>query len=216
MELVEADLRPHVAVGRNRSRADQAGVCVHRTTHAPDDVTTRDGLRITTPLRTVLDLARSLPLSEAVAAADSALRRGLLTIAELKAGLRRMPNGPGRSRVARVLAMVDPASGSVLESLCRVLFALRGLPAPVTQHWVRATGWSGRVDFAWPERRLVVETDGFAFHSDRTTFRLDRRRDNALQREGWRVVRVTYEDVLRAPDYVVGLVTAMMADPVAA
>ena len=217
MELVAADTTPHVAVARNRSRLRHEGVVVHRADLAVDEVRDHRGVGVTSPLRTVFDLARSLPLHEAVAVADSALRRTLLTVAELKAGLVGLAPGQGRRRVARVVAMVDPASGSVLESVCRVLFRVRGLPDPVTQLWVSTTfGWRGRVDFAWPELRVVVETDGFAFHSDRTSFRNDRRRDNALQRAGWRVLRFSFEDVLHSPDYVVAAVTAVLADSAAA
>ena len=64
----------------------------------------------------------------------------------------------------------------------------------------------GRVDFAWLEQRLVVETDGFAFHADRTSYRSDRRRTNALVLDGWQVLRFTWEDVVHRPDAVVAAV----------
>ena len=69
----------------------------------------------------------------------------------------------------------------------------------------------GRVDFAWPEQRLVVETDGFAFHADRRSYREDRRRNNALVLAGWRVLRFSWEDVLHDPAHVVEVVrTALL------
>ena len=104
-----------------------------------------DGVRTTSPLRTLLDLCRTLPLPAAVVAADSALRRGLVSRAELRRACVRLPNGRERSRVAAVVRLVDPASGSVLESLCRVLFHLAGLLPPQTQYPYegRTAGCSG-------------------------------------------------------------------------
>lgn len=212
IELVVLPTGPEVTVGRDRSRAAWAGAVVHRRDLAADDVLVRDGLRLTSPLRTVLDLCRSLPLPEAVAAADSALRLGLLHVEELVGASTALPAARGRSRVARVVALVDPASGSVLESLCRVLLVLAGTGPPQTQFHVRGRGGRllGRVDFAWPEARLVVETDGFAFHADRNSYRADRRRTNALVVDGWRVLRFTWEDVVHHPEHVVATVRAAL------
>ena len=208
IELVGRGQPVEVTVGRDRSRAPWPGAVVHRRDLPPDDVVERDGLRLTTPLRTVLDLARSLPLEHAVAAADSALRQGLLTQEERGAAVGALPAAPGGARVSRVVSLVDPSSGSVLESVCRVLFVLAGLPAPQTQHSVRGADGRllGRVDFAWPEHRLVVETDGFAFHADRLSYRADRRRTNALVVAGWRVLRFSWEDVVHDPSHVVAVV----------
>ena len=210
LELVEADTRAHVAVGRDCSPVGRAGVVIHRTGPGLREVTERGGVRLTTPVRTVVDLARALPLGEAVAVADSALRHRLVTMQQLQAASVALVGGPGRKRVAQAFALVDPLSGSVLESVCRVLFRQAGLAAPVTQLRVHSGGWSGRVGFAWPDLRLIVEVDGFAFHSSRQAFRRDRHRDNALQRAGWRVLRVTFEDVFHSPDYVLALVSDVM------
>lgn len=202
-----------VTVPRDRSRAAWPAAVVHRRDLPPHDVVMVDGLRLTTPLRTVLDLARSLPLEGAVAAADSALRQGLVTLDELLATGSALPAARGRARVCRVGSLVDPSSGSVLESVCRVLFALAGLPTALTQYAVRGPDGRllGRVDFAWPEHRLVVETDGYAFHADRRSYRDDRRRTNALVVAGWRVVRFTWEDVMHDPAHVVAVVRKALA-----
>jgi hypothetical protein len=156
----------------------------------------------------VLDLARSLPLEQAVAAADSALRQALVALDDLVAAAAALPAARGRDCASRVVSLVDPSSGSVLESVCRVLFALADLPPAQTQYCVRGPGGRllGRVDFAWPEHRLVVETDGFAFHADRRSYRSDRRRTNALVVAGWRVLRFSWEDVLHEPAHVVEVV----------
>lgn len=212
LELVVTPTERTVTVGRNRSRAHRTGVRVHRADLAADARVLRDGLTVTTVVRTLVDLARSLPLAEAVAVGDSALRQGLVTLPELQAALRALPAGRGRDRVARVVALLDPRCGSVLESLLRVLLAQHGL-RPQTQLEVRSRAGRriGRVDFAWPERRLVVECDGYAFHADRTRYRADRRRGNALVVAGWTVLRFSWEDVVRSPAYVVATVRGVLA-----
>ncbi len=213
VELVTTPDQDTLTVQRNRSALRRDGVRVHRADLAPTDWVLRDGLRVTTELRTVLDLARSLPMAEAVATADSALRSSLVTIEELRAALVALPGGRGRTQVARVVALVDPRSGSVLESLLRVLLAAHGLRPPTSQYLVRARdgGRIGRVDFAWPEQRLVVEVDGFAFHADRRSYRADRRRGNALVQAGWSVLRFSWEDVVQHPEYVVQCVRAVLS-----
>jgi hypothetical protein len=213
IELAVTPSERHVTVGRDRSRCHHGGTRVHQVDLEAEEWVERDGLRVTTVLRTLLDLCRLLPSAEAVVAVDSALRQGLVTVEELTAALRRLPAGRGRDRVALVLRDVDPRSGSVLESLFRVLLVRAGLPAPVTQRVVRGKDGRriGRVDFAWPDCRLVVESDGFAFHADRRGYRADRRRGNALVLAGWRVLRFSWEDVVDRPDEVVAAVRAALS-----
>ena len=213
IELASTPRLRHVTVTRNRSRCAHVGTRVHRSELEGSDRVERHGVWVTGALRTVLDLCRSLPLGEAVVVVDSALRQAHVTVEELMAALRELPAGRGRSRVARALRLMDPQSGSVLETLCRVLLQQAGLAPDETQLVVRdASGhWIGRVDFAWPTRRLVVETDGFAFHADRASYRDDRRRSNALLLAGWRVLRFSWEDVVDRPDEVVATVRAALA-----
>ena len=208
MELAATPERRHVTVGRDRSRLSRPGATVHRSDLAGDDRVLRDGLLLTSALRTVLDLCRSLPLHEAVVVADSALRHELVSVEELTGALRDLPPGVGRGRIARVLRLIDPKSGSVLESLCRVLLSQAGLAPEETQLVIRGRAglWIGRIDFAWPSAGLVVETDGFAYHADRNSYRKDRRRGNALVLAGWRVLRFSWEDVVHDPHDVVAAV----------
>ncbi len=208
--LVE-DLGVHrVTVPRNWSHVALEGWEVVRRPVPPQEVIERDGFRWTSPRRTVADLSRLLALPHAVAAADSALRARLLTTAVLTdvlLGARGRDAGALRD-VGRLL---DPRSGSVLESLLRVLLLTSELPAPRTQYEVLdGIDVVARVDFAWPEQRLVVEADGFAFHSDRDAYRKDRARMNELERLGWRVLRFTWEDVVGRPGHILGLVRSCL------
>lgn len=210
VELVDEGER-RLTVPRNRSRLRVQGWQVHRHDLRPDEVEDVDGIRRTTVLRTLLDLCRVLSLAHAVVAADSALRQGLVSPAELQSALLAAA-GRGAVRLRAVAPLVDPLSGSVLESLLRVLLHTLAV-LPVTQYAIHdPTGrFVARVDFCWPAQRLVVEADGFAFHSDRAAYRRDRERLNDLERCGWRVLRFTWEDVVHRPDHVLTLVRDCLA-----
>lgn len=207
LELPDDDGRLRLTVARNRSRIRIEGWDVHRCDVPEEDLLlTKEGLRITSVPRTVVDLARALPLPKAVAVGDSALRQRLA----LEPDLRRVllaSRGSGSAQAHRVGRLLDPKAGSVLESVLRVVLVEAGLPAPLTQHEIRqGRRLVARVDFCWPAERLVVEADGFAFHSDRTAYRKDRERLNQLVLLGWRVLRFTWEDVMSRPEHVVGAV----------
>lgn len=210
IELVQSSPVRHVTVARCRSRARHPETRVHRA-----DLRDRaevDGIPSTTALGTVLDLCRTLPHAHAVASADSALRKRLVTLPELLEAAAALAPASGRPQVREVVTRLDPLSGSVLESLCRLCLEDAGLRPFETQYVVGTAGGTiGRVDFAWPEQRLVVEVDGYAFHADRSTYRNDRRRGNALVLAGWRVLRFSWEDVVGSPQVVVAQVRAALA-----
>ena len=197
-QLRDAD-RLCLTVPRNRSRLVLQGWEVFRRDVPRVEV---DGRQVTTLERTVVDLAGDRPLAHALPVADSAVRLMLVTHAALVLALtaKAGPNRPARRRVAR---LVDPLAGSVLESAFRLLVAAAGLPAPLSQYVVREAGrFVARVDFCWEAERVIVEVDGFAWHSDRASFRSDRYRHNDLERLGWRVLRFGYEDVMSEQAYV--------------
>jgi very-short-patch-repair endonuclease len=97
---------------------------------------------------------------------------------------------------------------SEAERLFLALVRRAGLPTPLTN--VRVAGHE--VDFHWPDHDLVVEVDGYAFHSTRRAFERDRRRDADLRRAGCAVQRVSYAQITREPlllvaDLVAGLLS---------
>jgi hypothetical protein len=166
---------------------------------------------VTTPLRTALDIVCTSEFASAVIILDSALRSGQVTHGQLHAefGSARR-NGVRAARTA--LCASDPLSGSVLESEARLLFCRAGLPRPVSQFLLRSDGRAvARVDFAWEEARLAVEIDGFAYHSAGEDFQRDRRRQNAVQAEGWLVLRFTAKDLRENPGYVIALIRWALA-----
>lgn len=206
IELLEDDGTQRITVPRNHARIAASGWQVARSdVPVAHRLVTVGGLRLTAALRTVIDLCRVLDLTGAVVAADSALRLRFVTAKELTRALQ-AARGRGSRRLHEVALLVDPQCGSVLESVLRLVLLRSGL-RPVTQYHV----WEGqrliaRVDFCWPAARLIVEADGFAFHSDRSAYRRDRLRLNDLERLGWTVLRFTWEDVMLRPDHVAGTV----------
>lgn len=158
---------------------------------------------VTHPVRTVLDCGRWLPLRESLAIADGALRRGLDRELLLAAADR--CKGPGAVRVRRAARLADARAESVLESCLRLL-ALTVAHRVVPQARIEGVG---RVDLLL-DGRLVVEADGFAFHSDRAAYRADRRRANALVLAGYQLVRFSYEDVVHRPEVVLATLRALL------
>jgi very-short-patch-repair endonuclease len=189
----------HVTVPRTCGHARRSAVRVHRRNLDPAE---HDGVA-TGLLRTVVDCARELPLREAVVICDAALRVGL-GLAQLTEAVRRL-RGPGATAARRALALCDPSAESALESCARLL--LVGLGQVQPQVCIPGVG---RVDFlvdGW----LVVEVDGFEFHSSRQEYREDRRRANALAARGFVVLRFSYEDVVHHPVAVIGIVQSVLA-----
>jgi very-short-patch-repair endonuclease len=170
------------------------GVRVTRRTLAPVDVATRDGVAVTTPLRTALDLARIQPLEEAVVALDQFLQVRRTSLAEVRVAAARL-TGPGCRQVRKAVEKADGCAQSPQETRLRLRLHASRLPKPVAQYEVRdARGFVARVDFAWPEARVAVEYDGW-WHGQPQNVPQDRRRLNRLTAAGWTVIFATAEDV---------------------
>ncbi|CAA9308191.1 MAG: hypothetical protein AVDCRST_MAG61-1522 [uncultured Friedmanniella sp.] len=174
----------------------------------PDEVVRVDGLPVTDPARTVVDLARSLPLPQAVAAGDAALREGLAPAA-LAAALDDARGRPGVSAARRAVGWLDARSESAGESASRVVLHEVGLAPSTLQYEVLDPRGRlvGRSDFAWPEHRTLGEFDGRVKYgrllrpgqTAEEALWAEKRREDALRDLGWQVVRWTWAD-LRRPD----------------
>jgi hypothetical protein len=211
LPLIREPEQVHVTVPRNASRVAIPGTVVHRFDLTTHDIRQVDRDAVTSPMRTVLDLCRVLPSPQAVAILDAALRQRRVFRRRLE-DRGAAAHGPGSAGIRRAIALADPRSESFLESVCRIVLTQAGYPPERTQYAVRGRNRQllGRVDFAWPSRRVVVEVDGFAFHADRQSYRSDRKRLNALEVAGWLVLRFSWEDVVGNPDYVVRTVAAAL------
>lgn len=158
--------RVHLTRGGRTGGRVAHDVHLHTAPLAPDETVLVDGVVATSPVRTVVDLARSAGFEAAVVVADAALappdrdRPPLLTPDELVEGLLRAKGRPGAPQARRVVAFADRRSGSVGESRSRVALATAGLPPPTLQWAVPTAAGTFWVDFAWPPARVVGEFDG--------------------------------------------------------
>ena len=170
------------------------GLFVHRRDGAP--ITEIGGRLATSPDWTAVEVARGLRRTRALATLDAALRSGachswgLLAAAEGQAGRR------GIVAVRKLIPLASAEAESPMESEARLAMLDGGLPMPVLQYViVDRSGRKWRLDFAWPDRKVAVEYDGFAWHSDPDSFHRDRQKRAALQEIGWAVVSIVSDDV---------------------
>lgn len=182
-------------------RGRRQGIRVHRVSMLPrNEVTRHEGIPVTTPSRTLLDLAGAACARDVERAVAQATRSKLADRAELMELVVHYSKRRGAPVLRALLeAGADPAfTRSEAEEHLRRLIDKAQLPSPETNTKV------GRdeVDFVWRAQRLVVEVDGFAFHSSRASFEEDRRRDSRLVALGYRVVRITWRQLTGEPEAV--------------
>lgn len=151
-------------------------------------------MSVTSALDTAMACLLELPPVEAVAAVDSALRQRAFTVRELAAATAGSPGVAEMDRARAMLPLLDPESGSVLESALRYHLLTTGISGFATQHVVRSRGrYVLRTDFCFEAAGLIVETDGARWHQDAKG---DRAKDNALAAAGWRVLRYSWVEVM--------------------
>ncbi len=169
-------------------------------------MTTIDGMPVTPAPRTCLDVARERGFEVGVVVTDAALHAKMTTKPELLRELARMRSWPGARVASRVVSFADERTESPGESRTRVAIACEGLPDPEPQVWI-SDEWGkvvARVDFLFEEERTIVEFDGkikyrIGDHADRMTASdalwNEKLRQDALQRLGYEIVRVTWADL---------------------
>jgi very-short-patch-repair endonuclease len=170
----------------------------HRVRALPvDEVTKLERIPITTPARTLLDIAGAVSCRELERAVAEAFARGLANESAITTLMSRHPRRPG-ARVLRALLGAEQPALTRSEAEERFLSLIRKarLPAPE----VNVSIGDYQVDFFWRVERFVVEIDGFAFHSSVDRFESDRRRDAVLAAAGLRVMRVTWRQMQGEPE----------------
>lgn len=194
------------------------GVHIHQSTDISDaDVVSIGSLPVTSPERTIIDLAAVMSDRRLDLVLDRALSSGIVDLTKLSevfTGLARRGK-PGTTRVRRLIEQREgryvPAD-SVLESRLLQLIDASGLPLPYTQFrpaWLVPT--NGRVDFAYPEHQLIIEGDSRKWHLLMKSFETDRHRDNQAQLAGWRILRFTWQDITERSDYVVSAIRTALS-----
>ena len=198
-ELAFQPERPEVIVPRNRNVEPRrrAGIDVRWRDVAPED---QRGM-VTDHYRTVIDCARDLPFSEALAVADSALRHGDIDQDRLIERVLELPS-TGRQKALKVAEAADGRAANPFESVLRAI--ARDVPGLDVrpQVLIQERGFVGRPDLVDARLRLVIEADSFAWHGSRKALKKDCERYNALVIRWWTVLRFAYEHVMFEPDYV--------------
>ena len=171
--------RPDVVLHRVQLPADERCIC--------------DGVPVTSPARTLLDVASTLSSRGLEQAVARAFRVGIVTSDELLALVARYPRRPGSPQLRAILAADEAPALTRSEAEERFLALVRvgALPHPRVNARVRGF----EVDFFWPASAVVVEIDGHAYHSARDAQQRDRRRDSSLGAAGIRVLRFTWDDL---------------------
>jgi len=161
-----------------------------------DEVVVVDGMRVTTPARTALDLACRYPVGQAVAMIDALARATRLTSADVALLAQRCTGRRGIRRARLALPLVDPGAESPRETWLRLLLIRAGFPPPRTQ--IPVYDEYGQLiavlDMGWEHIKVAVEYDGDHHRTDRRTFNKDIQRAENIDELGWIDVRVTAED----------------------
>jgi hypothetical protein len=205
---------PELTVPRGR-RFRREEVRVHESTDLDRaGRRTRDGISVTDPARTMLDLARRTRDSRLLEAIESARRQRLTSWSELAATLAKHARRgrPGIRRLRRVITRNmhrQEVTDSTFELLVIALLLEHGLPEPTLHH--RVLDDDGRlvaeVDLAHPHLKIAIELDG-GVHRERDVFERDRPRQNNLLLRGWIVLRFTWKTLVERPEEIVRAVRA--------
>jgi very-short-patch-repair endonuclease len=159
-------------------------------------ITTHDGIPVTTPVQTLIDLSTELPAIRVERAVNEADKRDLIDPETLRAELDRYVGEPGVKSLGRLLdKRTFRLSDSDLEVLFRPIAMEANLPSPLTKEEVNGF----EVDFFFPDLGLIIETDGLRYHRTPSTQTRDARRDRAHTLAGMTPLRFTHYEIKYEP-----------------
>lgn len=197
-------------------RRDAPGT-VRRNALATDEVRTHDGFRVTSPARTLIDLAGIVSDPQQLEIAfDDALRRGLVTISSMRREAARHSR-KGRAGIIALRALIESRAGkphleSAMETKLLALIMKARVGTPVRQY---AIGNDRRLiavlDFAFPDAHIGLEADGFDPHGVKRRWSADKARDNELMLMGWSILRFTWDQITNQPNQVIATIRRALA-----
>lgn len=203
---MQEDWRIHVAREREGSKPRRRNVVGHRMTFKAGEVVMHDGVRVTSPARTWLDLASLMTVDELVAAGDSLVcahgpnfprpKTALCSIEELRRMVAAHPGMRGMKTARLALPEIRVGADSPQETRMRMILAGSRLGEP-TLNYVIMNAWGQPAvwpDAAYPQQRIALQYDG-GHHADPGQARSDARRQGVTEQLGWREVRVFKEDL---------------------
>jgi hypothetical protein len=200
------DWRVHVARERNGSKPRRRNVVGHRLTFKAGEVVMHDGVRVTSPARTWLDLASLMTIDELIAAGDSLVcahgadfprpKTALCSIEELRRMVGAHPGMRGMKTARLALSEIRVGADSPQETRMRLVLARSAQGEPMLNYVIRNTWGQPAVwpDAAYPAERIALQYDG-GHHADPLQISTDVRRQALTERLGWREVRIYKEDL---------------------
>lgn len=197
--------RLEITVPKGR-RFRREGVVAHESARLPAvDLERIDGIPVTTPARTLVDLAAVLPPADVEDNLDAAISSGLVARPRAQWRLDELAEQgrPGIRMLRELIEARAPAAevpASVLESALRRVLAPLGLPEPVWGLWVFVGGRWRKLDAGWRDILFGIETDGWANHCGRARWEDDLARQNDLVVDGWTLLRFPYREIEYQPD----------------
>jgi very-short-patch-repair endonuclease len=177
-------------------------------------------LPVAHPVEAWVQLAQTLTVPELVVMGGALVRkkRPFAELGELRDAVLSHAGRRGAARLREALALVRPLTGSPKETGLRLLIVAAGLPEPLVGYQVHDEGYFvGTPDLAYPLERIAIEYEGEVHRVDLRTFREDIDRRERFEDAGWRVIRVTADQLLRPNALVerIRYALALRAQPVA-
>lgn len=202
----------HITVPGQSPRSRRQGIRAHSTTGSRM-TSTFQGLRMSSPTQTFLELAGSLDLVELVVLGDSLVKRKHVTPDDLVMAASQW-TGSGVARARKAARFVRKGVDSPKETRLRMLLVLAGLPEPTVNVIIRNPdgSWRMRFDLSYPGLKLIIEYDGRQHTENSGQWRRDLRRREELDRLGWRLIVITSDDLHDAPGAVLTRVREALID----
>ena len=204
----------------------EAGIVRHRGWSGVEDVCIIDGLLVTSPTRTALDITTITDVEHSLVVVDGLLATGSTTNEHLARRYAAMAFWPNTLATELVLSLADGRSDSVGETRVRYHCWRFGLPAPVPQFEVREHGiLRAQLDLAWPSHKVWVEFDGKEKYTKflregespaDAVFREKKREDMVRRLTGWRCVRLVWADLFDPARMISKIAAALAGNPAAA
>jgi hypothetical protein len=209
MRRTNAD-RVHVTVPTIAGVRQREGIVVHRSRALPDaEVARHDGISVTAPARTLLDIAGVLAPGPLERAVEQALVLALFDLGAVHTVLGAHRTRAGAAALNAIVARIDDEPSltrSQAEELFLDLCDAHAIDRPAVNSRVEGL----TVDFVWRAQRVIVEIDGHRYHGTRAAFERDRARDARLTVAGYRVVRFTYRQLVRDPATVAAVLRGLI------
>jgi predicted transcriptional regulator of viral defense system len=202
---------PEVTVPRSGGRGI-VGIRVHRNRLDPRDIWTRDGIRVTCPARTILDVAATMPAKQLRRMARQAQAEQRVNVRQLVDILERHPRRRGAAKLRRVIADGPAPTRSDHEDLVLDLIDRADLARPELNPKLHLDGRDIFPDTLWRDERLVIECDGRRWHDDPLTRQNDADKQAILEAHGYRVLRITWQQVVDHPAQTLARIRAALGD----